>query len=211
MRTHQSWIPNPSPPPTSTDSQPAIQPGDYKDKHSILYCHECIECSIYFKSIKTLERHKQDHHGLRPIFKCAAGECSRQFETVEDFLEHAQVHCQKNIVCLKCSIKFNSKNSLRHHMKMAHYRPTSGPNETSSSRVVQRPNRTVVVIQQPQPQSQQPITLTTSTPKQPKSNSRRTTKKTSDISSTSSSSTSLLASFNQGMDLSFFFFVENDQ
>lgn len=196
MRTHQSWIPNPSAQSSlstsASDSQP-IQPGDYKDKHSILYCHECIECSIYFKSIKTLERHKQDQHGLRPIFKCAAGECSRQFETVEDFLEHAQVHCQKNIVCLKCSIKFNSKNSLRHHMKMAHYRPTQS-SETSNSRVVQtRPNRNAVLIVQEQPQ-QQTITLTTSTPK----SSRRTPKKISDISSNSSSSTSLLASFNQG-------------
>jgi hypothetical protein len=121
MRTHQSWIPN-----TNVDQTPKVplQITDFKEKHSILYCHECFECGIYFKSLKTLTRHKLDQHGLRPVYKCAASlnECGVQFETVEEFLEHAKVHCQKNIVCTKCSIKFNSKNSLRHHMKVAHYK-----------------------------------------------------------------------------------------
>lgn len=125
MRTHQNWIPTEMSP--LGDNTP-LQPTDFKNKHSILYCHECIECNVFFKSIKTLTKHKLDEHALRPVYKCAAAstECGRQFETVEEFLEHAQVHCQKNIVCIKCSIKFNSKNSLRHHMKVAHYRATGG-------------------------------------------------------------------------------------
>lgn len=139
MRTHQSWIASSETQSTASSTREGggeqtnnagactgLQSSDYKDKHSILYCHECIECSMFFKSIKTLTRHKLEQHALRPVYRCAVAECARQFEGVEDFLEHAQVHCQKNIVCLKCSIKFNSKNSLRHHMKVAHYRPTSG-------------------------------------------------------------------------------------
>lgn len=132
MRTHQSWIQNIN---HVSNAEPSeqLQATDFKEKHSILYCHECIECGVFFKSLKTLTRHKLDRHGLRPVFKCVADECARQIETVEEFLEHAQVHCQKNIACLKCSIKFNSKNSLRHHMKVSHYRPTMNTPSTATT------------------------------------------------------------------------------
>lgn len=95
---------------------------DFRDKHSILYCHECIECKTYFKSIKVLTKHKHDVHHLRPVYKCAnTSECNEEFENVATFLEHSKLHPQKNIICARCKIKFNNKNSLRHHMKNIHY------------------------------------------------------------------------------------------
>jgi hypothetical protein len=73
---------------------------DYRDKHSILYCHECIECRLFYKSIKVLTRHKLDKHNLIPVYKCAnVVECNEQFGKVSDFLAHAKLHPQKNIIC----------------------------------------------------------------------------------------------------------------
>ena len=108
---------------------------DYRDKHSILYCHECVECSLYFKSIKVLAKHKREVHRLKPVYKCALVECESEFDTVQAFLEHAKVHTQKNIVCSRCKIKFNNKNLLRHHMKNVHYnhKLNSAGNTSSSS------------------------------------------------------------------------------
>jgi hypothetical protein len=95
---------------------------DYRDKHSILYCHECVECKLYFKSIKVLTKHKHDTHNLKPVYKCANTiECDQEFETVSSFLEHSKLHPQKNIICTRCRIKFNNKNTLRLHMKNVHY------------------------------------------------------------------------------------------
>ena len=112
---------------------------DYRDKHSILYCHECIECSLYFKSIKVLAKHKKDKHNLRPVYKCvnSNNDCAKNmFDSVNEFLEHAKVHAQKNIICARCKIKFNNKNSLRNHMKNTHYNHkfnVSGAKTTGSS------------------------------------------------------------------------------
>ena len=108
---------------------------DYRDKHSILYCHECVECSLYFKSIKVLAKHKGEVHRLKPVYKCALVECGSEFDAVQAFLEHAKVHTQKNIVCSRCKIKFNNKNLLRHHMKNVHYnhKLNSAGNTSSSS------------------------------------------------------------------------------
>jgi hypothetical protein len=140
MRTHQVWIHDPSlggaGGGTSADltlrnetSSSSILP-DCKDKHSILYCHECTQCQTFFKSLKVLTKHKRDVHNLKPIFKCCTRDentgavCNVQCELddVETFLEHAKVHSQKNIACTKCQTKFASKNSLRNHMKNVHYK-----------------------------------------------------------------------------------------
>jgi hypothetical protein len=97
---------------------------DFKDKHSILYCHECVECNLFFKSIKVLAKHKREKHNLRAVYKCANpnNDCIYNiFDNVNEFLEHSKIHLQKNIVCARCNIKFNNKNSLRNHMKNTHY------------------------------------------------------------------------------------------
>ena len=130
LKTHQVWIEDEtSPAPLSVESTP-----EHRAKHSILYCHECVECSIFFKSMKILTKHKKDAHNLKPVFKCANTiDCNLQFDSIESFMDHSKVHVQKNIVCSKCRVKFPNKNTLRIHMKNFHYK-TSMTKKTSLNR-----------------------------------------------------------------------------
>jgi uncharacterized C2H2 Zn-finger protein len=110
---------------------------DFRDRHSILYCHECIECNLFFKSIKVLAKHKKEKHNLKPVYKCANpnNDCiSNVFDNVNDFLEHSKIHLQKNIICSRCKIKFNNKNSLRNHMKNTHYNHKFTPSGASNNK-----------------------------------------------------------------------------
>ena len=109
---------------------------DFRDRHSILYCHECIECNLFFKSIKVLAKHKREKHNLKPVYKCANpnNDCiNNVFDNVNDFLEHSKIHLQKNIICSRCKIKFNNKNSLRNHMKNTHYNHKFTPSGASNN------------------------------------------------------------------------------
>lgn len=121
-----------------SSSPTTMGPNEFKEKHSILYCHECAECHLFFKSLKVLTKHKMEAHNLKPVFECCYGKeddddvesvsansgCQLQFEVdqIDAYLEHARIHPQKNITCLKCQIKFANKNSLRNHMKNVHYK-----------------------------------------------------------------------------------------
>ena len=79
MHTHEVWVnvdndgvDDESPTPAkmlkkSQEEQKEIP--DYKDSHSILYCHECVECKRFYKSIKVLASHKLEAHRLRPIYR----------------------------------------------------------------------------------------------------------------------------------------------
>ena len=94
-----------------------------------------------FKSIKVLAKHKREKHNLRPVYKCAnpTNDCVYNiFDNVSEFLEHSKIHLQKNIICARCKIKFNNKNSLRNHMKNTHYNhkfnTSSNSFKTESSR-----------------------------------------------------------------------------
>ncbi|CAF0852318.1 unnamed protein product [Brachionus calyciflorus] len=138
LRTHQVWIEDEQ---TPQPTQITIQNlPEHRLKHSILYCHECIECSIFFKSIKILTKHKKDAHNLRPVFKCANTiDCNRQFDTIDSFLEHSKHHSQKNILCSKCKLKFSNKNTLRIHMKNYHYK-TSLTKKTTTTNLNRRKN-----------------------------------------------------------------------
>jgi hypothetical protein len=98
-----------------------LQP-DYRRHHSILYCHECAQCQHFYKSTKVLTKHKLAAHSLQPVFACAnTSECELKFAGIQEFLAHARLHPQKNIVCSRCHVKFGNKNLLRHHMKSVHY------------------------------------------------------------------------------------------
>ena len=95
---------------------------DCRATHSILYCHECIECKLFYKSIKVLTAHKHDAHHLKPVYRCAdTVNCRKEFDMVSTFLLHSKVHPQKNILCTRCKTSFSNKNHLRHHMKNVHY------------------------------------------------------------------------------------------
>lgn len=110
---------------------------EHREKHSILYCHECTQCQHFYKSTKVLTKHKLAAHHLKPVYQCAnnTSQCGMQFENVDEFLAHAQLHPQKNIVCPRCHVKFNNKNLLRHHMKNVHYnRKSSNPKHYSPVR-----------------------------------------------------------------------------
>ena len=167
MRTHQVWIRdealaannntnnNNNNISNSTVSSGGSLLPEFKDKHSILYCHECIECKTFFKSLKVLTKHKQEAHGLKPVFRCM---CHTQNETlcpvqydiehIDEFFEHAKVHSQKNITCSKCQAQFTSKNALRNHMKNVHYkistsvrkRPAKSTTSTTMATTLQRKN-----------------------------------------------------------------------
>lgn len=104
---------------------------EHREKHSILYCHECTQCAHFYKSTKVLTKHKLIAHKLQPVYQCAnntSQHCGMQFENVDEFLVHAQLHPQKNIVCPRCHVKFNNKSLLRHHMKNVHYNRKSTSN-----------------------------------------------------------------------------------
>ncbi len=137
---------------------------DYRDKHSILYCHECIDCNVYFKSIKVLTKHKKIIHNLKPVYRCANSlECNKEFELVSSFLEHSKLHPQKNIMCSRCKIKFSNKNLLRHHMKNVHYNrkiqtsfiKKSSPAATTATNVQNQQQQQHITIRNLQYQQQQ--------------------------------------------------------
>lgn len=111
-----------SPESSQTTSSSKQEMPDYRDKHSILYCHKCTECKNYYKSIKVLTRHKLDEHKLTPVYRCAnTNNCNQEFRNVSEFLDHAKLHPQKNIICTRCKMKFTNKKMLRYHMKNMHY------------------------------------------------------------------------------------------
>ena len=122
MHTHEVWIYSEDTQIIKSKVKDSEMP-DFQNKHSILYCHECVECKLFYKSIKVLTAHKLESHGLKPVYKCAnVINCGHEFENVREFLAHSKLHPQKNITCQRCKIKFNSKNLLRHHMKNVHYK-----------------------------------------------------------------------------------------
>jgi hypothetical protein len=145
IHTHEVWVPIPPNSENNTNndikipsySKTNVEMPDFKDKHSILYCHECVECKLYFKSIKVLHRHKKEMHNLKPVYRCALQQCMNEFDKCDLFLEHAKIHPQKNIACLKCKIKFANKNLLRHHMKNVHYNHKLKTNNSEN-----KPNKT---------------------------------------------------------------------
>lgn len=102
MRTHEVWIHYKDSPKDLNSQLPLIRSDmpDFQSKHSILYCHECVECKLFYKSIKVLTAHKLESHGLKPVYRCAnVINCGREFEKVQDFLTHSKLHPQKNISC----------------------------------------------------------------------------------------------------------------
>jgi hypothetical protein len=127
MHTHESWVTIKSDDilnESKEDEEQLNDSNDYRQAHSILYCHECIECSLFFKSIKVLRCHKLKKHNLRPVYSCANSDCAAEFELVSAFLSHATIHNQKNIICSRCKLKFTNRNLLRLHMKKQHYNRT---------------------------------------------------------------------------------------
>ena len=102
---------------------------DYRTVQSLLYCYECDFCRIFFKSKKLLFNHKRTIHKLKPVFKCLHGSRCKltidvvdgQFDDLNEFLEHAKIHSQKNIFCTRCNEQFSGKVQLRNHMKNIHY------------------------------------------------------------------------------------------
>ncbi|RNA41658.1 gastrula zinc finger -like, partial [Brachionus plicatilis] len=130
LRTHQVWIEDDGGVQAGLSEDPVPE---HRTKHSILYCHECVECSIFFKSMKILTKHKKDAHHLKPVFKCANTiDCNQQFDSIDAFMDHSKVHMQKNIVCSKCRVKFANKNTLRIHMKNFHYKTSLGKKSGAS-------------------------------------------------------------------------------
>jgi len=146
MHTHEIWVPVDTSSSkdttelqvthTSSDSNKSKNMPDYRDRHSILYCHECTECRLFYKSIKVLTAHKKVQHQLRPVYKCCHAQCGIEFSGVGEFLTHAQLHLQKNIVCARCQLKFSNKNLLRHHMKNVHYNRKQASNNSATSKAI---------------------------------------------------------------------------
>lgn len=100
---------------------------DWRPTQSLLYCHECVECKCFYKSNKTLAKHKREAHHLKPVFRCLDDMCHLEFDSMLAYMDHAKLHTQKNIECGKCKAKFASKSSLRQHLKSVHYKPPAEP------------------------------------------------------------------------------------
>jgi hypothetical protein len=156
MRTHQSWIHDNNISKEMINKVDNAALNEFKDKHSILYCHECMECNKFFKSIKVLIKHKSIEHNLRPIFKClSTNNCRFETDQIEQYLEHATIHSQKNISCIKCNAKFSNKNALRNHMKNSHYKITIKKRVPRPRPAKKLQATTSTIFLQTQPQQQQ--------------------------------------------------------
>ena len=80
--------------------------------------HECSECGLTFRDIKTRDMHFRNAHTRR--YRCE--HCDAAFKTRSDMNRHVRIvhEKQRNFPCEHCNSKFSERNKLKRHVQTVH-------------------------------------------------------------------------------------------
>ena len=95
----------------------------HKKLHKGKKNHNCNICNRCFNEYD-LSKHKKHFHKI--IWRCQRKDCGLEFEKIEEYQEHQNMHKQNDLTKIKCSscgMQFQEQKSLVSHQEKIHAGP----------------------------------------------------------------------------------------